>query len=389
VFHALGFFWARHCSMLDVVKDSHWDIPLLDAPQAEKTHKWRIWAAKEIQRRALLGHYILDGQIAMSSSNPTSVRHTANKLTFPIDESAFAAENVEEWLAIMRAQAGRQETSFAAIFANLVSPSTDFAAHFSQYTPLSLRVVLEGLQSMVQEADPDEPIVGVPPLEDIYRALAKAFDIASSAPHIPVVDRSESLLRWHAICLDVAVDMGGLCRAICHQYNIPQNIFRGGIPPKYQNANLRHWAVTVAARRALLHATAMVDLIEQLPQGRSHSIHLPASLFAAATVYCAFSLAGHATVELPNPVDWKEVTLTAAAPMPIDPTVAPDGTNASSTSAYRYLNRLPLSANGFSRRKNLSYELSYVPKILRFIAQQWGVAREMATIVDHYVSVCQ
>lgn len=57
--------------MFDAEPFSQSDLPALDSSHAEKDGQWRIWASKEIQRRALLAHYILDGQIAQMSGDPT------------------------------------------------------------------------------------------------------------------------------------------------------------------------------------------------------------------------------------------------------------------------------------------------------------------------------
>lgn len=62
---------------------------------------------------------------------------------------------------------------------------------------------------------------------------------------------------------------------------------------------------SMQGRQALLHAVAIQDIVEQLPRGRAHTMHMPGSLFVATTVYSRFSLAGVGNVRLPNPVEWR------------------------------------------------------------------------------------
>jgi len=349
---------------------------------ADKMHQWRIWVAKDVQRRAILGHYILDGQIAASADNPTTVRHASNELAFPIDESAFAAESVDAWLHIMAGQAGREQSTFSAVISRLFSSATSVdSLYISQFTPLSVRVVLEALQSIVQEAQSaTTPTVGVPAKADIQKSLGLTFDIIVSCPHLSAVDRLECLLRWHGICLDAVTDPALLCRYLCTNQGIPQNIFRPGMPLKYMHRDMRGWGLEPLSRMALLHATAIIDIAEQLPQGRSHAIHLPNSLLAAAAVFATFSLYGSTTVDLPAHISWPSVVLEAAR------ITAPTDLVNVHAAATRFIYRLPFEPTEVFNRKNLAYDMSHIPKLLRSVSQQWGVALEMAMIVDHWIA---
>lgn len=62
--HASAFFWARQCGIFDSKPYDLAELPSLSATQSEKVHQWNVWVAVEIQQRALLSHYILDGLIA-------------------------------------------------------------------------------------------------------------------------------------------------------------------------------------------------------------------------------------------------------------------------------------------------------------------------------------
>jgi hypothetical protein len=74
-----------------------------------------------------------------------------------------------------------------------------------------------------------------------------------------------------------------------------------------KDLDLRVWAQSAGGLRALLHATAVKDVVERLPLSRSHAIYLPAAIFSAATIYSAHCLAGSPTVAIPDLVQWQNV----------------------------------------------------------------------------------
>lgn len=384
IFHGLGFFWARHCAMFDTEPFSQADLPAMDAPHEEKERKWRMWASREIQRRALLAHYILDGQIAQMSGDPTSTRHAANQLGLPSSDSTFAATSAEEWLVQVRSQPPT-EVSFRSIFRYLFSPSG--LSRQPEYTmsAFSLRVVLEGLQSLVSDCeDVDGAVVGVPTRSEVRAALAQMHECITRDTPLSTEDMLETLLRWHGICLDAATDSSLLCRQICARYNVEQYVLGGGKGIR-SGFDLIEWARTEDARRALIHAVAIQNIVEQLPRGRAHVIHMPTSLFAAATVYSVFSLAGFSTIHLPRIIDWKDALFTE-----IDPCVILGELSGSTSSSdtRRFLRGEHLASTGsLTTSRNLLYELNSMQKLFRCLSSQWGVANEMEQVVDQWISL--
>lgn len=99
--HASAFFWARQCGIFDSKPYDFTALPSMAAGQSEKNHQWKAWAAIEIQQRALLSHYILDGLIAHMLGHTTSVRHTANTIKLLNSERAFQHTSVDSWLRTM------------------------------------------------------------------------------------------------------------------------------------------------------------------------------------------------------------------------------------------------------------------------------------------------
>jgi hypothetical protein len=213
-FHAQGFTWANYCGMFDAEPYSTDDLPFNNATKTEKEYQWRVWVAREIQHRALLAHYMLDGLIAQMSGKATSVRHASNQLRLPSSEAAFAAGTAEEWLNLMHAQPASKAT-FRNLFRLFFSPVDDHHWLGQSLSGFSLRVVLEGLQSLLSDCDEDgEAAVGVPSKTEICRALARIYDNITPNMSLYSVDRLETLLRWHAICLDAVIDSSVLCRHV-------------------------------------------------------------------------------------------------------------------------------------------------------------------------------
>ncbi|KAL4872737.1 hypothetical protein BDV12DRAFT_125710 [Aspergillus spectabilis] len=384
VFRPLGFFWARHCGMSDCEPFSLEDLPFPNTSSSEKELKWRTWAAREIQQRALLAYYILDGLVAQMSGDGASTRHVANPLTLPSSEAAFDANNADEWLTHMRSQKAEQP-SFRLIFRSLFPPIGSFRALDYQLSAFSLRVILEGLQSLVSDSDEyDLSAVGVPDRSDVRRALAQVHETITMSIHLSAAERLEVLLRWHTICLDTMINSTVLCRHVCSRYDIPQHV-SGGSRTLRPGFDMLNWVNTEDARRALLHAIAIQDIIEQLPRGRAHVIQMPSSLFAAATVYVVFTLAGVANIHLPRTIVWQDALLSHA-----DLNLGCESVRPSTDSeTFRFVVEGKIdSPPGVAAVRNLLYEMNSMQKLFRCLISQWGIALDMEEIVNQWIILC-
>lgn len=374
--------------MFDTKQFSRDEIPSGDASDAEIDHQWRLWAAKEIQQRALLGNYVLDGLISRMSGEVASVRHTANPLGLPSNETLFEARTSREWLSIFRSQPmPNPQQSFRSIFRSLFQPHSNGFLSDPPYSAFSFRVILEGLQSLVSDCENDDlAIVGVPTKTELRRALAEVYASIKRSTYIPLSDRLELLLRWHAICLDACVESLTLCRSICSRYKINQHIYGGGTGRT--DLDLERWTSTEEARRALLHAISIQEIVEQLPRGRAHVIHIPISLYVAAAVYAISSLTGLTTVSIPNSIDWKDVLSTDNDPCVI---LAELSTSSVLSETKRYIygtGKWTGAANEAGRNLNLFYELNSMQKLFRCLSSQWGIAFDMEEVLDAWITLC-
>lgn len=156
------------------------------------------------------------------------------------------------------------------------------------------------------------------------------------------------------------------------------------------------WANTEDARRALVHAIAIQEIVEQLPRGRAHVIHIPSSLFASATVYCVFSLAGQTMVGLPGTVDWMSVLSTGYENLGVGVRNGMGVGEESDVVETRKYIRGEFLGGGVGGRKggregaskNLLYELNSMQKLFRCLSSQWGIAFDMEDVIDQWISLC-
>ena len=138
---------------------------------------------------------------------------------------------------------------------------------------------------------------------------------------------------------------------------------------------------------------AIQEIGERLLVGQAYPTHAPASLFAAAMVYCAMTLAELQEVRVPREVAWGEVWDEVRGGLAVvnasgvvsgggDPTTA-------TTSACRVFvqeGQCPPSSNVPVHSKNLSFSLHTLQAILRAVSCQWGVCHEMLGMIESWLS---
>lgn len=341
--------------------------------------------SREIQQRALLAYYILDGLLAQLTGEATSVRHVANQLTLPISDLAFEASTADEWLAYMRTQSP-DNRSFRYIFRQIFSTGSTPGSLEPVTSAFSLRVILEGLQSLLSDCDDDDSgvaTVGVPGRPEVRCALFQVYENINTSLSLSKTERLEILLRWHTICLDAVTSSSMLFRHVCSTYNVEQHVCSGGGKGMRRGFDLGKWAHSDDGRRSLLHAVAIQQIVEELPRGRAHVIHMPGSLFAAATVYVVFSLAGNFSIHLPRAIDWEDVLLQKEQP-PL-PSMMSETVMLNESPTSRFI-RGELRDTG--SRMNVLYELNTIQKLFRCLSSQWGISHDMEAVVDRCIALC-
>lgn len=388
VFHGLGFYWARHCGLFDLPEVVL--APGQNDPPATIERAWRLWVARERQLRALLGMYIMDGVISQYSGNPTFAQHMSNPLPMPGDELAFAANSATEWLQHHRHRSTsshpdrlRFSDVFRACFHRDDNPNYALSMHLNFF---ALKVVLEGIKSLVAESKRIEPRpVGVPSPAEINLALERIRIYIATHPELTQIERLTAMVRWHAICLDTWKVAARGARRLCFGHGITQHIFGGRERVETDIDPQRH-IDRDDARRTLLHAREIQRITSQLPLGLAHDPHVPGAVFAAATTYAAFALAGKKRIVFPNDVDWRRVVLSGQAA----DERATNLMESRSSTTIRFI-RSELKSTDMATNTallDISYELSAIKLLIRGLSLNWGVCEEMESVVDAWIAKC-
>jgi hypothetical protein len=252
----------------------------------------------------------------------------------------------------------------------------------TEHTPvvsdLSLCVILEAFQVIISEhGDAHGSALGVPQISQIIDgALAvhhSYLETSSSS-----VEHLECLLRWHTLCMDLATDTILLCQRLCTIVGLEQKIIAVG-RSLTTSVDLGAWVSTEDARRALLHAFTIQDHAEALDLGRSYPAHLPASLFAAAAVYFAFSKFGPSNVTAPSIPDWNAAWGTRRHNAQNLTT-----TQLASSDSYSFVKGYHLATEK-TKSRNIHYSLLTLRMLLQTVSLQWGVAYDMLDILSTWI----
>ena len=378
IFHSLGFYWARRCGMYDEAR-INLQAPLLSAPDDDKIVQWKKWAARETQLRAILGHYLLDGQIAHYSSSPTCQRHISNPLQLPCSDKTWDASAANEWIVAMT-DGEQHRLSFRSLFSAVFSQRIPMSHLNFRLSHFSAQVVLEGIYALVLESGGEwSDTVAMPSRYDVSRALARLYYCLQRTPDMSASDKSNALLRWHALSIDLCVDSVGLCRDLCYQLDVGSRVFRAARLASKEDS--RVWTTTAPARLVLLHAIAMTGIVQQLPIHSIQTVHGPSSLISAATVFAKFVSDKVSTTNVPEDVDWVEamsIDLEMLSPQKIK------DLNLGVSPFVKYLVGVQNDSTFVSR--NIFFDLNTLHTFVRSLKRPWGVSADVQHVLDGWIS---
>jgi hypothetical protein len=378
VFHGLGFYWARHCGLFELPKRQ--SLPSQDAAPNIIEQAWREWVTHECQLRTLLGMYNLDGIISQYSGNPTFAQHMSNSLPMPSSELAFRATSPSEWIQCsIQVNTFASQLRFSDVFRALFFFEGNLHDNIpSSLTFFALKVILEGFKSLVADSKRIEPRpVGVSSPADINQALDRLRRYIEIRADLTQLEKLTAMLRWHAVCLDTWKVAARGARRLCFSHGIPQHIF-GGCERFETDIDPQRHIDKDDARRTLLHAREIQLLTAQLPLGLAHDPSVPGAIFAAATTYAAFSLAGKKRIVFPDVVDWRVAVLFPYSPAENVEKVDLTASFVSGT----------LEPSNAAKMVDISYEMSTIKLLIRGLSLQWGVCAEMEEVVDAWIAIC-
>jgi hypothetical protein len=378
VFHGLGFYWARTSGMY-FVRDVLSDLPSLDLPEADKDALWKTWAATEVQRRAILGHYVLDGLISQASGSPASARHLINSLGTACLDAAFAAKTADEWIVEIT-RSTQSQIPICEVFTRIFAPS--YAENPLQLSHLSIFVIIEGFQSLI--ADLHEirgPVFGTVSRSQIIQAMLNIHqgnilpETASDFHRLPI------LIRWHCVFIETTAPSIAIYRWLCAHYELPQVL--GGIHAKSQlgNLNLVQWVGQADAFRAVLHAISITRLLDTLPLSQVYrAMHIPTAVFTSAMIIAIICLFNGPVIEIPERYTWLDVWKSH---------LSPNAQECSSSSPGDVLRDLGVPGQGDTTVINLLDELNSLQVILKTVASRWGVSAQMGDIIGRLAVIAR
>ncbi|KAL2838111.1 hypothetical protein BJY01DRAFT_38280 [Aspergillus pseudoustus] len=374
VFHGLGFYWARTCGMYSV-EMSPIDGRNAHATENDNEQQWERWAAAEVQRRAVLGHYILDGLISQASGSPASARHVINRVGTACSDAAFGALTANAWMDEML-RSKQDPVPMSDVYTAVLSPQyTQSPLDLSSF---SVAVVIEGLQSLVAESHEvagDCP--GVVTRAQIIRGLLNIYRI-----HVSFALTSEKrVIRWHNVCMEIAAPSTPLYSALCATFDVPFLLSGISASSGVHKIDLEHWVSTPDSVRAFLHAMAIARLVRHLPFADSNWPHIPVAIFASAMVLGSICLFGTTTLEMPRSPRWDDVWVE----QPMVSTNDMSRSSCDGQTAHAFLISLNARSGGNVVSINLASELNFLQLALRTVTTRWGISQQMERVIQHLI----
>lgn len=287
IWHALGFKWAEECSLHVTQEGPTGDPP---ATPEELLSAWRDWAAQEMQRRAVLGHYILDGNLCALNQQAAAVRHIVCALTLGCSDAEFRLQNPADWAALhFKHRQTNSPISTSCItlrttFAKLFSPGQVGPCHYAMTTILAL---MEGLQTVLfeqQQFGLSDHLL-VPSSNTVEASICEVFSMMNTSLDLNDVERRCLLIRWHALCIDL------MCGAPVSN----EQLARPGLEGSQERSGasvhrplaMYQYRGAPSDRCALLHALSLLEDTRQVPPAACPPFVLAHSIFIASKVLMA------------------------------------------------------------------------------------------------------
>ncbi|KAJ5763375.1 hypothetical protein N7533_002056 [Penicillium manginii] len=378
VFHGLGFYWARTSGMYNVTEVLPEDLPTLQMPDEQKNTAWRSWAAIEVQRRAILGHYILDGLISQASGSPASARHLINRIGTACSDEAFAAATADEWIVEMQnsTKGHQMSEAFSRVF------SSDYATDPLQLSHFSIFVIIEGLQSLISDLhEAKGQAYGTVSKKQIIQAMLNIFEEnvmarleASNVHHLQV------FIRWHSVFIEATASSISIYRWLCSHFNLPQVL--GGVHAKghLDEFDLQSWAAKGDALRAILHAISITRILDDLPLSQAYTMHIPTAVFTSAVVMTAMCLLNRDVIEVPEKYTWSDVWTSQ---------LHGDTASADYENFEEVLEGLNPNNEKAMTSISLLGEINSLQMILKTVASRWSVSAQMNEIIGRLANIAR
>lgn len=278
--------------------------------------RWMAWSRVESLKRISVSLMRLDSAYATFVKSAPVIQVAGIEVMLPCDDQLFAAPTAEKWQALI------QNSNMPITMPSICSSVTLERLRESETTFLdyySMHAVLNYLQLRSLDATQkllNRPYCHLVPCtyyltEDNLRdfplhvvAFADSYQSLSPRP-LDGWQRTNYLVFWHFLCLSLTMNQDIFEKAAGREGHEAQ---------RDASTSIVNWSVTAAARRALLHATAIFTLLSDThstTQSEKNSLYAAFATFTAGLVMTWYTFAepnppnSDVVYELTSDVQWQ------------------------------------------------------------------------------------
>lgn len=294
-FHGTIVSWARRLKMLRV---SHTNFPQLQSLTDSLEAKWQDWAREEQLIRISLAMYIHDAELTNLFHHEPLFR-TCKRVPCAAADELFMASTPEKWLSrLQQRNVSRHMELSPADTENGTSELDPWDIHdvsrFTMYAQLEYMTATIVEERLAGRLDDEK-------YDTIAEDLVRLYTQYSKHQTKPNVDSHELDILWHLCFVSLATDFDLLERIIGRD---------GPQTTEADQKDVRIWAASLKAQRAVVHIRWMRQKLEALPIGAASAIHVPRAIFCAALCwFCAFRYRNTDEGGLPLAFEFPELTL--------------------------------------------------------------------------------
>ncbi|KAG0645328.1 hypothetical protein D0Z07_9042 [Hyphodiscus hymeniophilus] len=255
---------------------------------------WNSWARLEEKKRAAMGLYIHDAQLASLFHHDPNLRHGAIQLSAAASNELFSAPSAAQWADLMRTHPPQSYLQEHIHF----SQPQDLQQHplpieiGCAHSRLSCYVTLHGIEAAVAESGRTYHVLPNQQIFDKFRDALTCWYHAygkTSSPNSP--DIFCLMILWHKIFMSLLVDFDSLERAIGRD---------GSVQAAFAQEYVSTWASSIEAKRCIMHASLINDHLAAMRVDAEPAIHVPGCTFSAAIAWYCYTKFGVADNHAPD-----------------------------------------------------------------------------------------
>ncbi|KAI0202813.1 fungal-specific transcription factor domain-containing protein [Astrocystis sublimbata] len=270
-FHGTVIAWARQGGFFKIKSVP---LPSTDESDMSKEDIWRRWVDAEESVRLVLALYVHDSEFATTFHHEPLLRHTLEKLPVCNSDELFFAPSAVDWYNLVeKERAMNSETAQVHTVNSMAVPSFISTRKAQMFAYASLAGIVASIQerrsSFLDESSKQQfRHILLSWHNEHYRYLQK-----------PKKNHINLLIFWHAAFMSLYTDFDLLERSIGRD---------GRQAAQEAREDVNRWAISMEARRSVLHALLLLKQLEMLPIGLEPAIHVPKAVFYSGMVVYSY-----------------------------------------------------------------------------------------------------